>query len=180
MMQMHGWKKALAGVCLTCTSAAGFPGAAAGQLGYFLNLGAGVSLPTAGSGDAMNSGWLVQTMGGVTLPGGIVNLRVGGTHGQSKVDVMEGGTTTATSVMAGVMLTPVSIGVFVPYALADAGLLRARYRGSATSFAWQAGGGLLVQTGTVGWFLESRYMQARRTGRRGEMIPVAGGVRLMW
>ncbi len=70
-----------------------------------------------------------------------------------------------TSVMGGVMLTPIAIGIFVPYALADAGVLRASYKGSATSFAWQVGGGLLVQTGSVGWFVESRFMQARRAGR---------------
>jgi len=179
-MHVRGWKKALVAVGLTCASAATLPRVAAAQLGPFLNLGAGVSLPAGGPGDAMSTGWLVQTMGGVTLPGGIINLRVGGTYGRSQVDVMDGGTATAASVMAGVMLTPIAIGIFVPYALADAGLLRARFRGSATSFAWQAGGGLLVQTGTVGWFLESRFMQARRSGHRGEMIPVAGGVRLMW
>ena len=93
---------------------------------------------------------------------------------------MDGGTTTSTSVMGGVMLTPISIGVFVPYLLADAGVLRARYHGSATSFVWEAGGGLLLQTGTVGWFVESRVMQALRGGKRTEMMPVAAGVRLMW
>jgi hypothetical protein len=172
--------RALTAICFICTSAVTFPRAAAAQVGRFLNLGAGVSLPLGESADAMNSGWLIQTMGGITLPGGIINLRVGGTHGQSQVKSMDGGTTTSTSVMAGVMLTPISIGVFAPYALADAGVLHARYRGSATSFAWQSGVGLLVQTGTVGWFVEGRFMQARRSGKRAEMIPVAVGVRLMW
>ena len=179
MMHPHMRKMVLAGVCLTMAGSLS-PRTATAQLGHFLNIGAGISLPSGASGDAMSNGWLIQTMGGVTLPGGIINLRVGGTYGRSKVTAMDGGTTTATSVMGGVMLTPIAIGIFVPYALADAGVLRASYKGSATSFAWQVGGGLLVQTGSVGWFVESRFMQARRAGQSGGMIPVAAGVRLMW
>lgn len=169
----------LAAVCLAAVGTLS-PRPAAAQLGHFLNIGAGVSLPSGASGDTMKNGWLIQTMGGVTLPGGIINLRIGGTYGRSEVTDMNGGTATATSIMTGVMLTPIAIGIFVPYTLADVGLLRASYAGSATSFAWQVGGGLLVQTGTVGWFVESRYMQARRAGQSGGMIPVAAGVRLMW
>jgi hypothetical protein len=169
----------LAAVCLATASALS-PRPAVAQLGHFLNLGAGVSLPSGASGDAMNNGWLIQTMGGVTLPGGIVNLRIGGTYGRNKVSAMNGGTATATSLMTGVMLTPIAIGIFVPYTLADIGLVRASYAGRATSFAWQVGGGLLIQSGAAGWFIESRYMQARRAGQSGGMIPVAAGVRLMW
>ncbi len=179
MTHVHRRKMMMAAVCLTAAGAAS-PRPAAAQLGHFLNIGAGVSLPSGASGDTMKNGWPIQTMGGVALPGGIINLRIGGTYGRNEVTAMEGGTATATSLMTGVMLTPIAIGIFVPYALADIGLVRARYAGSATSFAWQVGGGLLVQGGTVGWFVESRYMQARRAGQSGGMIPVAAGVRLMW
>lgn len=177
-MHARKWKLMLAAACLTASAVS--PRPAAAQLGHFLNIGAGVSLPSGASGDTMQNGWLIQTMGGVTLPGGIINLRIGGTYGQSEVTAMDGGTATSTSLMTGVMLTPIAIGIFVPYALADIGLVRARYAGSATSFAWQVGGGLLVQSGTVGWFVESRYMQARRAGQSGGMIPIAAGVRVMW
>ncbi len=179
MMHLRRWRLATAAVCLTAAAVVS-PRSAAAQLGHFLNIGAGVSLPSGASGDTMKNGWLIQTMGGVTLPGGIVNLRIGGTYGRSEVTAMDGGTATATSIMTGVMLTPIAIGIFVPYTLADIGLVRASYAGSATSFAWQVGGGLLVQTGTAGWFVESRYMQARRAGQSGGMVPIAAGVRLMW
>lgn len=162
--------------CLTLA----FPARAEAQFGRFVNLGAGVSLPAGARADAMSRGWLIQAMGGVTLPDGIVNFRVGGTYGRNGAEGMEGGATTLVSVMAGVMLTPIAIGSFVPYGLVDAGLLRATYRGSATSFAWQVGGGLLLQTGTAGWFVEYRYMQARRAGEKGAMVPLAAGVRFMW
>ena len=133
MKHLRRRKLVMAAVCLATAGAS--PRPAAAQLGHFLNLGAGVSLPAGTSRDAMNNGWLIQAMGGVTLPGGIVNLRVGGTYGENKVTSMEGGTATATSIMTGVMLTPIAIGIFVPYTLADVGLVRARYLGSATSFA---------------------------------------------
>jgi len=179
MTPVRRWTMGLVWVGLTAAGAA-WPRRAAAQQGHFLNLGAGVSLPTGVSSEAMRNGWFTQAMGGVTLSGGIVNLRVGGTYGRSAVHGMEGGTASATSLMGGVMLTPIAIGIVVPYALADAGVLIAQYQGHATSFAWQVGGGLLLQTGTRGWFVESRYMEARRAKQRGGMIPVAAGVRLMW
>jgi hypothetical protein len=161
------------------------------QRGEFLNFGIGVSLPHAAAGETMDAGWLLQTMGGITLPGGIVNLRVGSTYGQNRVrpatggsrmavDVAESGTSTTLSFMGGVMLTPILIAGVVPYTLADVGVMHARFQGSTNAFTWQVGGGLLVNASSAGWFIESRYMQARKNGNRGAMVPIAAGVRFMW
>jgi hypothetical protein len=174
------------------------PVPAGAQLGRFLNFGAGVGIPSGASSEMMDAGWMLQTMGGVTLPGGIVNVRVGGTYGQNRVRAgsgmggmdemmnaqapapVEGGTAWSLSLMGGVMLTPWLIAGVVPYAIADAGVVRSSYEGTASSFAWQVGGGLLVNATAAGWFIESRYMQARKNGNRGAMVPIAAGVRFMW
>lgn len=174
------------------------PLSAGAQLDKFLNFGAGVGIPTGPASEMMEAGWMLQAMGGVTLPGGIVNLRVGGTYGQNRVRPTsamgsmdaamdphapmptEGGTASAVSLMGGVMLTPVLIVGVVPYGLADAGVVRSSYEGTVNSFAWQVGAGLLVNAASAGWFVESRYMQARHSGRRGAMVPIAAGVRFMW
>jgi hypothetical protein len=176
------------------------PLGAAAQSNAFVGIGAGAGVPTGASADAMGSGWLTEAMAGLVLPNGRVTLRVGGMYGQTSLrgaDPMgdaggmgptggmgstdDGpGTPTSTHLlgaMAGVMAMPAWDWDWYPYVHAGAGALRARYDGSATSFAWSAGAGTTLKSRALDFYIEGRYLQARRGGETGAMVSATTGLR---
>src|SRR5688572_14534614 len=83
---------------LVMASLAGvLPGAGAAQVTRFITAGGGVSFPTGSASRGMNTGWLAEFMGGVTLPGNVVSLRLGASYGQNTMDAAPAG-----SMMAGI------------------------------------------------------------------------------
>jgi hypothetical protein len=176
------------------------PAAAAAQSNAFVGIGAGAGIPTGASGDAMGSGWLTEAMAGLVLPNGRVTLRVGGMYGQTPLRTADpmgdaggmgppgdmGGTddgpraptsTRLLGAMAGVMAMPAWDWDWYPYVHAGAGALRARYDGSATSFAWSAGAGTTLKSRALDFYIEGRYLQARRSGETGAMVSATTGLR---
>jgi len=163
------------------------PNAAAAQVMRFVTVGGGPSFPVGKAGQGMNTGWLAEIMGGISLPGNTVSLRLGGSYGQNRIDALAGGNMMGTleggidrtlGAMAGIMVMPDLDRDLTPYVLAGAGVMNSRFRGSTTSFAWATGVGATLQTGIAAFYVECRFLRARRDGRNADMIPLTAGIRL--
>lgn len=163
---------------------AGMPNVAAAQGRWFVGLGGGVSVPSASAG--MNTGWLAEAVAGVTLPGNIVSLRLGGTYGRNVMKVVPGNgmavSTTAETdrslgVMSGIMLMPDLDRDLIPYVMASAGIMNGRFRGSDPSFAWATGAGLRILTDLAEFYVESRFVSSTGASGHGRMIPITVGLR---
>jgi hypothetical protein len=160
---------------------------AAGQANGFVGLGGGASMPAGSSSDNMRTGWVTELMAGLTLPGNFASVRVGGMFGESRVEPMAGDmgmgdplprTSRTISGMAGLMLMPDWDWDWYPYLHGGAGLVHARYQGSATSFGWSAGAGAVMKWRTLDFYVEGRFLQARRDAATGSMTAVTSGLRL--
>jgi hypothetical protein len=160
------------------------PAGAAAQSG-FIGIGGGAGVPVGGAADAMGNAWVTEVMAGRVLPNGFMSVRIGGMYGQSRVDgidegmmFMEGGTTRLLGAMAGLMAMPDWDWDWYPYVHAGAGAIRGRFQGSMTSFAWSAGAGTVLKLRTLDFYVEGRFLQALRSGERGEMVTATAGIRL--
>lgn len=186
---MRRRKRCVLGTLIFGSLAGVFPRSAAAQVTRFLAAGAGASLPTGSASRGMNTGWLAEVMGGVTLPGNVVSLRLGGSYGQNGVDTLaggntmsgavEGGTVKTLGAMAGVMAMPDVDRDLIPYVLAGAGFMNSRFRGSTTSFTWATGVGATLQTDFAELYGEIRFVRARKEGRNEDMVPLTAGVRIV-
>jgi hypothetical protein len=159
------------------------PAAVAGQSSFF-GIGAGAGIPVGGAADAMGNAWVTEVMAGRVLPNGFMSARIGGMFGQSQVAgvddgmmFMESGTTRLLGAMAGLMAMPDWDWDWYPYAHAGAGALHGRFQGGMTSFAWSAGAGTVLKLRAVDFYFEGRYLQALRSGERGEMVTATTGIR---
>jgi hypothetical protein len=155
----------------------------------FAAVGGGASFPTGGRADVMRTGWVAELMAGTVLPGNFASFRVGGMFGESRVDPMmdgmglgdplpEGGTSRVIAGMAGLMAMPDWDWDWYPYIHASAGIINARFHGSATSFGWAAGAGAVMKWRSLDFYVESRFLQARRSEGSAGMGSVTSGVRL--
>lgn len=175
---------------LALASVAGmWTGTAAAQLPRFLTAGGGASFPAGGTRQGMNTGWLGEVMGGITLRGNNVSLRLGGSYGENRMDPvvgggMMGGGTVAGGIdrtlglMTGVMVMPDIDRDLIPYALLSAGVMHSSFRGRSTAFAWSTGIGATIQTGIAAFYVEARFVGAGNSGRSGDMIPLTAGIRI--
>jgi hypothetical protein len=91
---------------------------------------------------------------------------------------MTPGTQAMVALLGGFMAMPRWDYDWFPYVFVDAGALTARLHGSVTSFAWSSGVGTTLQWSTVDFFVEGRFLQARRAGTSGEMVFATMGVRV--
>jgi hypothetical protein len=159
------------------------------QSGSFFAIGGGASFPPGDAGDAMDPGWVAQLMAGRVLPGDFASARIGVMYGQSRVPgaagamgttapVMIPGTQRMIAVLGGLMAMPRWNYDWFPYVFVDAGAVSARLHGSATSFAWSTGAGTTLQWSSVDFFVEARFLQARRAEGSGEMLFATTGVRV--
>jgi hypothetical protein len=162
---------------------------AAAQSGGFVGLGGGASFPLGSRSDAMRTGWMTELMAGMVLPGNFASVRVGGMLGESQVRPMDDGmwmgdplpdarTSRVVGGMAGLMAMPDWDWDWYPYVHAGVGVVSARYQGSATSFAWSGGAGAVMKWRSLDFYVESRFLQARRDGGDGSMVSATTGVRL--
>ncbi|MEX2153291.1 MAG: hypothetical protein WD825_08120 [Gemmatimonadaceae bacterium] len=163
------------------------PNATAAQVMRFVTVGGGSTFPVGMAGQGINTGWLAEIMGGVTLPGNTVSLRLGGSYGQNRIDALSGGNMMGTveggidrtlGAMAGIMVMPDLDRDLTPYVLASAGVMNSTFRGSTTSFGWATGVGATLQTGLAAFYVECRFVRARKDGRNADMIPLTAGIRL--
>jgi hypothetical protein len=171
-------------VILTCSA----HGAAAQESG-FIGIGAGAGIPAGSRSDGMRTGWVTEVMAGRVLPGNFASVRVGGMFARSPIDGMmdamwlgdplpEGGTGRLIGGMAGLMAMPDWDWDWYPYLHAGAGLVNARYQGSATSFAWSGGAGAVMKWRSLDFYVEGRLLQARSGSGHGEMVSITTGLRL--
>jgi hypothetical protein len=178
-------------ICGLAFLAGTLPAAVRAQATRFLTVGAGTSFPVGGASQGMNAGWLAEAMGGITLSGNVVTLRLGGSYGQNSMDASSGGgggggmmgaggggIERTVGAMAGVMVMPDLDRDLIPYVLASTGLMNSSFGGGATSFAWAAGVGATLQTGVAAFYVECRFVRARSGGGPGDMIPLTAGIRI--
>jgi hypothetical protein len=182
---MSTTRAALAALILVAVQTA----AASAQTAGFVGLGGGASFPTGSRSDAMRTGWMTELMAGLVLPGNFASARIGGMLGESRVGAMAddmwmgdplpgGGTSRVIGAVAGLMAMPDWDWDWYPYVHAGAGLVNARYQGSVTSFAWSGGAGAVMKWRTLDFYVEGRFLQARRDGGHGGMVSVTSGLRL--
>lgn len=154
------------------------PGAAVAQSRGYVNVGGGVSLPIGDLKDAVKLGWLGQVAGGVKL-NDMFGVRVDGSYGQNKSKATGGGNVKFIGALGDVTLSPKMSGSMSPYVLAGAGFLNSKAGGaSSTAFAWNAGAGLGFGAGKVGFYVEARFLSAKKNGATSNMIPITVGVHL--
>lgn len=164
------------------------PVAGTAQSTRFFALGGGASIPTGSASSAMNPGWLIEMMGGVSLPGNTVSLRLGASYGQNGMDATAGGSAMmgrtergidrTLGAMAAVMLMPDSDRDLIPYMVAGGGIMHVNFRGSTTSFAWTTGIGARLQTDVAEFYAECRFLSSNNGRGHGDMVPLTAGVRL--
>jgi len=159
---------------------AGVPRSVSAQARGYVLLGAGLAIPvgdyhTAGA----KTGWLGQVAGGITAPSGVLGGRVSGTF-------MRNGFTGSTEhfrivgAMGDLVVSPKMKGSVAPYLLGGIGFQNGKATDEAglTKFAWNAGAGLGVRAGSVGVFVEGRFLSIRTPGVATNLIPISAGVRL--
>lgn len=181
MRPHHSGRRAWLGAALVGTLCAGV---AVGQSPQFVAVGAGASFPTGSGSEGMNPGFLAEAMAGKVLPGGFASARIGAMYGQSHLggagmgmQSIEPGTQRMFGLMAGLMVMPRWDYDWTPYALGTLGVVNARFQGTTNSFAWAAGAGTTLQWKEVDFFLEGRFLEARKGDGRGQMVSVTTGVR---
>lgn len=173
-----GMKGTIGALVLGSLLVATAPGSASAQARGYVGIGGGGSLPIGDLKDAVKLGWLGQVIGGVTLPNGIIGVRVDGTYGQNKVKDPGTGTIKFIGAMGDVVFSPKMQGKAAPYVLGGAGILNSKDGASSTAFAWNAGAGVKFAAGNMGVYVEARFLSARKSGVTSNMIPVTVGVRI--
>jgi hypothetical protein len=149
----------------------------------FLTIGAGPSFPTGSGSSGMKPGFMAEAMAGRVLPGGYASARIGAMYGQSRIgggmgmNAIEPGTQRILGAMAGLMAMPKWDYDWFPYVLATAGVVKATFQGSTSSFAWATGAGTTLQWQAVDFYLEGRFLEARNDIGRGQMVSVTTGLR---
>ena len=154
------------------------PGTAQAQARGYVKVGGGVSMPIGDLKDAVKLGWLGQVVGGFKL-NDMFGVRVDGSYGQNKSKATGGGNVKFLGALGDVTLSPKMSGSISPYVLAGAGFLNSKAGGaSSTAFAWNAGGGIGFAAGSLGLYVEARFLSAKKNGATSNMIPITVGVQL--
>jgi len=157
----------------------GAAGSANAQARGYVGIGGGVSLPMGDFGDGSKMGFLAQVNGGVNFGETMFGVRVNGTYAQHKEKDPGTHTLKLLGVTGDVVLTPKTEGKASPYILAGAGMVNSKVESaSSTDLAWNAGAGVKFNAGSVGVFVEARFMQVRGDGSSSSMIPITAGVRI--
>ena len=145
----------------------------------YIQLGGGVSIATGDLKDSgAETGWLAQVAAGIN-PSGIIGGRVNGTYARHGFE----GTSDNLRIigaMGDVVLSPRMSGTAGVYALAGIGFQNGKVTGgpSETKFAWNAGGGVRLSVGSIGLFLEGRFLSISTEGAKTNTIPITAGIRL--
>jgi hypothetical protein len=132
---------------------------------------------------------VTELMAGMVLPGNFASMRVGGMFGESRVNSMadamwmgdplpDGGTSRVVAGMAGLMAMPDWDWDWYPYVHASGGVINARFQGNATSFGWSAGAGAVMKWRSLDFYVEGRFLQARRSASHAGMASFTSGARL--
>lgn len=175
-------RRKLVGLAVTALLIGGASSPAAAQARGYFGFGAGVSLPVGDFGDCCKTGWLGQVIAGVTSANGMIGGRIDGTF--ARHSIKSTGTASAGSVKllganADLVWTPGSGAKKLrPYLLGGVGFFNAKSSGDGeTNFAFNAGGGLLINAGgQMNFYTEARYISIQGDGST-SFIPISIGLR---
>jgi hypothetical protein len=160
----------------------GLPGSANAQARGYVLLGGGLAIPVGDyhKVETAKTGWLAQIAGGITLPSGIIGGRVNGTF-------MRNGFSNGTDhvriigAMGDVVVSPKMQGNLAPYLLAGIGFQNGKSNAAgtegSTNFAWNAGAGIGVRAGSIGVFVEARFLSVSTDLFKTNLIPISAGIR---
>jgi len=161
----------------------GLPHSAVAQARGYVLLGGGLAIPVGDFHDAgAKTGWLAQVAGGITAPSGVLGGRINGTFSRN-------GFTDSDEhfriigAMGDVVFSPKMKGSVAPYVLGGVGFQNGKATNTGTTeqgvskFAWNAGGGLGFRAGSIGIFVEGRFLSIRTPGAATNLIPISAGIR---
>ena len=162
---------------------AGLPRTANAQARGYVLLGGGVAIPVGDFHDAgAKTGWLAQVAGGITAPSGVLGGRVNGTFSRN-------GFTDSDEhfriigAMGDLVVSPKMQGSIAPYVLGGVGFQNGKAtdtgvtENGVTKFAWNAGAGIGFRAGSIGIYLEGRFLSIRTPGSATNLIPISAGIR---
>jgi hypothetical protein len=160
----------------------GLPRSADAQARGYVLLGGGLVIPVGDYHklETAKTGWLAQVAGGITAPSGIIGGRVNGTfmrngfsNGSDHVRII--------GAMGDVVVSPKMQGNLSPYVLGGVGFQNGKSNGAgsegSTNFAWNAGAGVGVRAGSIGIFVEARFLSVSTDGFKTNLIPISAGIR---
>jgi hypothetical protein len=158
----------------------GMTGTLAAQIRGFGQVGGGLALPVGDYKDSgAKTGWVAQAAAGVAY--GMMGGRISGTFMRNSLE----GTDEHFRVlgaMADFLLSPSTGGQAAPYVLGGIGFQNAKASVAAaesvTKFAWNVGAGVGVRVGSLGLYLEGRFLSVRTSGGATNLIPITLGVLL--
>jgi hypothetical protein len=137
-----------------------------------------VSVPIGDLSDEVKMGWLAQVAGGIGS--GMLGGRISGTYGQHKFKNFDENLKII-GAMGDLVISPGSgEGSMSPYILAGAGFQNAKAGDGEgeTDFAWNAGAGLRFRAGSLGLFVEGRFLSVKGDDHTRNQIPITAGVRI--
>ncbi len=161
--------------------AIGTTGKVEAQARGYVGIGGGVTIPMGDFKDGYKAGWLGQVVGGVKI-NDMFGVRVDGSYGQNSSKTTGGPKVKLVGALGDVTLSPKTSGGVAPYVLAGAGMLNSKatvsgVSASTSAFAWNAGAGAKFTAGSVGVYVEARFLSAKKNGATTNMIPVTVGLR---
>ena len=161
----------------------GLPGSANAQARGYVLLGAGLAIPVGDFHDAgAKTGWLGQIAGGITAPGGILGGRVNGTFSRNGFSDSDEHFRII-GAMGDIVVSPKMTGSIAPYVLGGVGFQNGKATSTGvteagvTKFAWNAGGGIGFRAGSIGVFVEGRFLSISTPGAKTNLIPISAGIR---
>ena len=155
-------------------------GSLAAQSRGHVQLGGGVSIATGDfKDDGAKTGWVIQVAPGIMAPSGVIGGRVNGTFAKHNFE----GTTDNLRIlgaMGDLLFAPRMSGKAGVYVLAGVGFQNGKVTGaeSETKFAWNAGAGLRLSAGSIGIYVEGRFLSINTEGGKTNTIPITAGVKL--
>ena len=157
----------------------GAPSAATAQARGYIMLGPGIAIPVGDyKDDGAKTGWLGQVAGGVSS--GMIGGRISGSFIRNGIEGTDEHVRLL-GAMADLVVSPKTSGKAGPYLLGGIGLQNGKNSlpGSEgeTKFSWNAGAGVVVQTGSFGIFVEGRFLSVRTEGSSTNVIPITVGLR---
>jgi hypothetical protein len=161
----------------------GLPGSANAQARGYVLLGGGLGIPVGDyhKVELAKTGWLAQVAGGITAPSGVIGGRVNGTFMRNGFSDASGEHVRIIGAMGDVVVSPKMQGNIAPYLLGGLGFQNGKSSESgatgSTKFAWNAGAGVGFRAGSIGVFVEARFLSISTDVVKTNLIPISAGIR---
>ena len=150
------------------------------QMRGFVQIGPGLAIPVGDYKNFVKTGWLAQVAGGIATDG-IIGGRVSGSFMRNGIKNSDEHVRII-GAMGDLLVSPKMTGNIAPYLLGGVGFQNRKSSAplseGETKFAWNAGAGLGLRAGSVGLFVEARYLSISTAGNNTKLIPISAGIRL--